>query len=125
MDSNIGRPVIARVFKIWEAPPGLTYALVADVERNLWVVESCPAGTHLWTLAQAAELPRGRHTRGPLDCAVRMGRTLLRADRRRASRDFQPAGMEAPRLSTARRGSLRPLSGSGRAPQRRVAANVG
>ena len=32
----------------------MTFALVEDVEKRLWVVESCPAGTQFWTVAQAS-----------------------------------------------------------------------
>ena len=48
------KPIIARVFRRWSVPPGLTFALVQDVEQQLWIVESCPVGTQFWTVAQAA-----------------------------------------------------------------------
>ncbi len=51
-------------------------ALVEDMERNTWVVESCPAGTHFWTLAQAQDLIHGGRTGQALRAAVTMGRAL-------------------------------------------------
>jgi len=73
------QPVIARVLRRWSVPPGLTFALVQDVEKQVWVVESCPVGTHFWTVAQAAELPRGARTRRALEEIVRLGQRLDQA----------------------------------------------
>ncbi len=55
---------------------GMKIALVEDMECNMWVVESCPAGTHFWTLAQAQDLIHGGRTGQALRAAVTMGRTL-------------------------------------------------
>ena len=73
------KPIIARVLRSWSVPPGLTFALVQDVEKQVWVVESCPVGTHFWTVAQAAELPRGARTRRVLEEVVRLGQRLEQA----------------------------------------------
>jgi hypothetical protein len=70
------KPIIARVVRTWCIPPGLTFALVEDVERQFWVVESCPVGTHFWTVAQAAQLPRGARTRRVLEEVIRAGQRL-------------------------------------------------
>ena len=80
------KPVIARVVRTWRVHPGMTFALVEDVERHLWIVEPCPAGTHFWTVAQAAELPQGARTRHALQQAIREGRQLEAAQQARASR---------------------------------------
>lgn len=70
------KPIIARVAQTWEAGMGMKIALVEDMERNVWVVESCPAGTHFWTLAQAQDLIHGGRTGQALRTAVTMGRAL-------------------------------------------------
>jgi hypothetical protein len=119
MNSNDGRPIVARVIRKWEVPPGLTYALVVDVEGSVWVVEACPAGTHFWTLARAAELPRGDRTRSALNAAVRLGRTLQRAERRRGAKEL--SGARPPGASSA---SDRSTS-AGRRGQRRTPAGIG
>ncbi len=67
------KPIIAHVVRPWRVPPGLTYALVQDVQKRVWIVESCPAGTHFWTLEQAAQLPQGARTRRALQEALRLG----------------------------------------------------
>ncbi len=78
-DENMSRiapkPIIARVLKTWRVLPGMTFALVEDMEQSVWVVESCPAGTQFWTVEQAANLPQGRHTGHPLKAAVALGKT--------------------------------------------------
>ncbi len=68
------KPIIARVVKTWRVPPGMTYALVEDMEQSVWVVQSCPAGTQFWTVAQAQDLPSGRYTRKSLREAIEMGK---------------------------------------------------
>lgn len=68
------KPIIARVVKTWRVPPGMTYALVEDMEQSVWVVQSCPAGTQFWTVAQAQNLPSGRLTRKSLREAIEMGK---------------------------------------------------
>jgi hypothetical protein len=79
------QPIIARVLRRWSVPPGLTFALVQDVEKQVWVVESCPVGTHFWTVSQAEELPRGVRTRRVLEEAVRLGQRLDQARNERQS----------------------------------------
>ena len=56
----------------------MIYALVNDIEQNLWVVESCPAGTRFWTLEQAAELSQGPRTHRALQEILNLGRTVQR-----------------------------------------------
>ena len=68
------KPIIAKVLKTLRVPPGMVYALVADLEQNLWVVESCPAGTRFWTLAQAADLSQGPRTHRALQEILTLGR---------------------------------------------------
>jgi hypothetical protein len=53
----------------------LTFALVQDMEQRFWVVETCPAGTHVWTLDQAADLATGTRTRQALREIIREGRS--------------------------------------------------
>jgi hypothetical protein len=72
------KPIIAQVLKSLRVPPGMIYALVADLEQNLWVVESCPAGTRFWTLEQAAELSYGTRTHRALQEILNLGRTTQR-----------------------------------------------
>ena len=70
------KPIIARVAQTWDAGMGMKIALVEDMERKVWVVESCPAGTHFWTLAQAQELAQGSRVGQALRAAVAAGRAL-------------------------------------------------
>src|SRR5689334_964981 len=72
------KPIIARTVQTWRVPPGMTFALVEDVEHCIWIVESCPAGTHFWTVAQAEQLPQGARTRDALQAALRAARALER-----------------------------------------------
>ena len=72
------KPIIAQVLRSLRVPPGMIYALVNDIEQNLWVVESCPAGTRFWTLEQAAELSQGPRTHRALQEILNLGRTLQR-----------------------------------------------
>ena len=48
----------------------MTYAVVEDIDGRLWIEESCPVGTHYWTVEQAAALPAGIRTRRALDEAI-------------------------------------------------------
>ncbi len=75
------KPIIADVLQTWRVPQGMIYSLVADVEQNVWIVETCPAGTHFWTVEQAAQLPQGSRTRATLQEAVRQGRLLEKETR--------------------------------------------
>ena len=70
------KPIIAETLRTWRVPVGMVYALVTDVERNVWIVESCPAGTYFWTVQQAAQLSQGVRTRAALHEAVREGHLL-------------------------------------------------
>lgn len=64
------KPIIASVIQTWSVPPGMKIALVEDMERHLWIVESCPAGTHFWTLAQAQTLTHTGHVGSALRAAI-------------------------------------------------------
>lgn len=70
------KPIIAHTHQTWRVTPGMTFALVEDMEGYLWIVESCPAGTHFWTLSQAEQLPQGARTRQALQEALRAGAVL-------------------------------------------------
>jgi hypothetical protein len=72
------KPIIAQVLKSLRVPPGMVYALVTDLEQNLWVVESCPAGTRFWTLEQAADLSQGPRTHRALQEILNLGRVTQR-----------------------------------------------
>ncbi len=74
----MSKPIIAHVLQTQRVPPGLIYALVTDIEQNLWVVESCPAGTHFWTLEQAADLSQGSRSHRALQEILNLGRATQR-----------------------------------------------
>lgn len=76
MSSIAPKPIIKDALQTWRVAPGMTYALVLDVEQNIWIVESCPVGTQFWTVEQAAQLSQGSRTRAALQEAVRAGRLL-------------------------------------------------
>lgn len=73
------KPIISQVHRTWSVSPGMTFALVEDEERVLWVEESCPAGTHFWSLEQATVLPLGDRTRPVVAEAVLEGRRIEQA----------------------------------------------
>ena len=75
------KPIIAQVLRSLRVPPGMIYALVNDIEQNLWVVESCPAGTRFWTLEQAVDLSQGPRTHRALQEILNLGRTVQRKRR--------------------------------------------
>ncbi len=64
------KPVISQVARTWDVAPGMTYAVVEDADGRLWIEESCPVGTHYWTLDQAAALPAGPRTRRAVEQAI-------------------------------------------------------
>lgn len=64
------KPIISNVLGTWDVPPGMKIALVQDIECQLWIIESCPAGTHFWTLAQAQMLPQSGRTGAALRNAI-------------------------------------------------------
>lgn len=76
MSSITPKPIIAQVVQTWNVPPGMKIALVVDIESRFWVVESCPAGTHFWTLAQAQLLPQSGRTGMALRAAVTLAHKL-------------------------------------------------
>ena len=74
------RPIIAQVAQTWRLPAGMTFAVVRDIESNIWIVESCPAGTRFWTPEQAAQLAQGRVTGAALHAALRRAKEWNNAD---------------------------------------------
>ncbi len=111
------KPIINQVLRSLRVPPGMTYALVEDIERKLWVVESCPAGTHFWTLEQAAELPQGPRTHRALSEILNLGRETMRLNQRAVVRvptaaPLRPVAEQSRERSGSRRQrieSARPL----------------
>lgn len=73
------KPIIARVAETWRVAPGMTFAVVEDMEQNVWIVQSCPAGTQFWTTEQFADLPQGRATRKVMQAALALGRSTERS----------------------------------------------
>lgn len=67
------KPIITRVVRSWAVQPGMVFAVAEDIDRQVWIVESTPVGTHCWTVQQAAELPQGVRTRHALREALRLG----------------------------------------------------
>ena len=65
------KPIIAEVVQTWRLAAGMSFTLVRDIESQIWIVESCPAGTRFWTPEQAAQLPQGRHTGTAIRAALR------------------------------------------------------
>lgn len=86
MSRLFAKPIIDCVLKTWRLEPGMIYALVEDLRGDVWIVESCPAGTHFWTLDQAQALASRTVTGRVLHNAIRMGREWLSA--RRANPDI-------------------------------------
>lgn len=112
------KPMIARVVQTWDVPPGLKIALVEDVEKCVWIVESCPVGTQFWTLAQAQELPQSGRTGHALRAAVAAGDALLAArepqpvvpmTREITAKPAQPIYREERRPLSSRESVVRPL----------------
>jgi len=106
MNTITRKPIIAEVHQTWRVAPGMVYALAVDVERNIWIVESCPVGTHFWTVQEAKELPQGCRTRAALQEAVREG-VLLEKETQTAIQYARRVAAES-RLS-ARNEASRPL----------------
>ncbi len=79
MSRIVQKPIIARVIQTWRVLPGMTFACVEDMEQNVWVVQSCPAGTQFWTVEQAENLPQGRQTGKILKTAIALGKTHERS----------------------------------------------
>ncbi len=102
------KPIIAEVLRTWRVSPGMIYSLVADIERNVWIVETCPAGTQFWTLHQAAQLPQGSRTRAALQEALQEGR-LLERETRVAQEYSRRVASEEKQGASARVESRRPF----------------
>jgi hypothetical protein len=76
----------------------MTYAVVEDIDGRLWIEESCPVGTHYWTVEQAAALPAGARTRRALEEAIALSCDRLSLNRLPTLPSFD----EAPRSTPAR-----------------------
>ena len=87
------KPLIAEILQTWRIAPGMSFALISDVERRLWVQESCPVGSHFWTLEQADELVLGDRTQGAL-------RELITAGREYESREFGKLAFQSAQPTT-------------------------
>ena len=87
------KPLIAEILQTWRVAPGMSFALISDVERQLWVQESCPVGSHFWTLEQAEELVLGDRTQGAM-------RDLITAGREYESREFGKLAFQSAQSTT-------------------------
>lgn len=103
MNSISPRPVVVRTHKTWEVTPGMSFSVAEDINRHVWVVEACPAGTQFWNLAQASMLTGGEKTGDPLAAAIKFGAALQTklnaapAPKRRSVRVAMPAPASAVR----------------------------
>ena len=97
------KPIIASVVQTWDVTPGMKYALVEDVERRVWIVQSCPAGTQCWTVAQASELPQTGRTGQAVRAAVGAGRTLEQSISQAVPAMTARASVPLPRRQSTRR----------------------
>ncbi len=100
------KPVIANVIRVWEVPPGMTFSLIEDVERRVWIMESCPAGTHFWTVAQAAELPQGARTGAALQEILSAARQHIEAQSLKRIEEVEPI-FQVPSAALQSRSSVR------------------
>ncbi len=55
---------------------GMVIALIEDLEGELMVVQSCPSGSRLWSLRDAASLPKRSRVWRALGEAARIGYAL-------------------------------------------------
>lgn len=55
---------------------GMVIALIEDMEGELMVIQSCPAGSRLWSLRDAASLPKRSRVWQALGEAARIGYAL-------------------------------------------------
>ena len=74
------KPMMMQTIRRWDVQPGMTYAVTEDTDGRLWIEESCPVGTHYWTVEQAAELPGGFRTQHALQEAVSLAWERLSLD---------------------------------------------
>ena len=86
MNAISPKPLIAEVLQTWRIAPGMTFALISDYERRLWVQESCPVGSHFWTLEQAESLILGERTRTALKELIAVGHEYVERHRIEISR---------------------------------------
>ena len=81
MNALSPKPLIAEVLQSWRIAPGMTFSLISDVERQLWVQESCPIGSHFWTLQQAESLIVGERTGTALKELISVGHEYVERHR--------------------------------------------
>lgn len=74
------KPILAQTLRTWRVEPGMIYAVGVDAEGKTWVVESCPVGTHYWTVSQAMQLPFGSRTRTALREAIALAKEREQLD---------------------------------------------
>jgi hypothetical protein len=107
-----------RTHKTWEVTPGMSFSVAEDINRHVWIVEACPAGTQFWNLAQASMLTGGEKTGDPLAAAIKLGAALQAklnaapAPKRRSVRVAMPS--VAAEVRSAERGSKSARSASRR-----------
>ena len=103
------KPIIAHTLKSWRVSPGMTFAVVEDIENRIWVVQSCPVGTQFWTLKQAEELPKGTHTGRTLSEAILLGHNQEALQKKSAEKTAPPKEEEiyTRRVRTMRNRSAR------------------
>lgn len=90
------KPIISQVVRTWDVQPGMTYAVVEDIDGRLWIEESCPVGNHYWTVEQAASLPAGIRTRRALEEAIALACDRLSLDRLPTLPNFDEAPRSVP-----------------------------
>ena len=113
------KPIISHVVQTWDAPLGMKIALVEDIERRVWIVESCPAGTHFWTLAQAQSLSQTGRVGQALRAAVTAGHQLL------ASRSVEARAEASAPVVSALQPSIKRFERSEQMAPRRMREAVG
>lgn len=75
------KPIIRQIVRKWCVEPGMSYAVAEDMEGRLWIEQSCPIGTHYWTIEQAAQLASGGRTERAIQEAVALGCERIALDR--------------------------------------------
>jgi hypothetical protein len=75
------KPVISQIVRTWNIQPGMSFTVAEDVNGRLWIEESCPIGSHYWSVEQAAELTDHTRTGVALAEAVALCRERQALDR--------------------------------------------
>ncbi len=82
------RPTVFRVLRKWKLPPRMEFRLIEDIDRRLWICESCPAGEQFWTIAQATTLTYGSRSNRAVFELVREAVQIAVRERRPAHRNL-------------------------------------